>query len=659
MPTRAFLERKLRYLQPDIISQLYICSSCLSKRAFWTTASRAHYKNRSLDVYQRSHPLKRYIASVTSVTAVNVTRTIPKHNRRLHEELTVFENKAATFANVSQLQLALRGLESDDPTIRVAVVGLNGLRGAKRLVGAVLADPLNTERLWERHLKDEEPRDTRALLVRYGEEYDFEQRHPLLRTLSIPSAILERHRIEILIHGFGNRQNEGKVTTGIASQNLLVPTLETPSSASGRIATVTYPVHKALIYGEDIEGILGMPSVVYFGNTEELGVLVKGAVNVHWESIGSGDRPITLINLGQSEAAIASFRKTLDNSIDYEHKWLASNVSSISNFIISGTSPTDSNALKPALKSLILSILNDTSTAISNSKSDRLALTASSTVPDSTRIPLSQALTRWAEDAHTELRDQLSFAFSGTTWRKLAWWKLLWRVDDVGFIASDILQRSFLANAEKELIWIDGRIQQAGLYPASTVPNGLAMRPANTVPRIGTKPPALRLKDVLSASYGEQFQQLKFDKPNRHVQQIGLTRADLVLSVPTLQALAQKLLLQLLSTTFLTTTLSSLLYISLSTTSIYEAGAIGILGFVWSARRLQRMWESAREAWVERVREEGRRTLGTVQASYEGTLREGGIAVADQAAEEEEKIAEEAVARLRAILDSLYDNEKV
>ena len=402
-----------------------------------------------------------------------------------------------------------------------------------------------------------------------------------------------------------------------------------------------------------------MPSVVYSGNTEELGVLIKGAVNVCWESIGSGERPITLINLGQSEAAIASFRETLDNSIDYEHKWLASNVSSVSNFIISGTSSTDSSSLKPALRSLISSIAKDTSTAISDSKSDRLAFTAASTVPDSTRIPLSQALTRWAEGAHTELRDQLTFAFSGTTWRKLAWWKLLWRVDDVGFIASDILQRSFLANAEKELIWIDGRIQQAGLYPASTIPNGLAMRPASTVPKLGAKPPALKLGDVLSSSYSEQYQELKFDKPNRYVQQIGLTRVDLILSVPTLQALAQKLLLQSLSTTFLTTTLSSLLYISLSTTSIYEAGAIGILGLVWSARRLQRMWESAREAWVERVREEGRRTLGTVQASYEGNLREGGIALADQAAEEEEKIAEEAVARLRAILDSSYGNEKI
>ena len=422
---------------------------------------------------------------------------------------------------------------------------------------------------------------------------------------------------------------------------------------------MTYPVHKALVYGEDVEGILGMPLVVYSGNIEELGVLIKGAVNVHWESIASGDQPINLISLVQSEAAIASFRRTLDNSTDYEHKWLASNVSSIANFIISGTSSTDTNALNPALKSLISSILNDTSTAISTGKSERLAFETSSTIPDSTRMRLLQALTRWAEGAHSELRDQLYFAFTGTPWRKLAWWKLLWRVDDVGFIASDILQRSFLANAEKELIWIDGRIQQAGFYPASSVPNSLVMRPTKKVPTLGTNPPALRLIDVLSSSYEGGHQELNFDKSNRHVQHIGLARADLISSVPTLQALAQKLLLQSLSTTFFTITFSSLLYISLSTTSIYEAGAVGILGIVWSARRLQRMWESAREAWVERVREEGRRTLGTVQASYEGTLQQGGIGVADQAAEEEEKIAEEAVARLRAILDSSYDNKKV
>ncbi|MCJ1398842.1 hypothetical protein MMC11_002043 [Xylographa trunciseda] len=629
------------------------------RRALWTTASAAcKDKTPRPNGYQRPPPLKRHNSSVTPVIAVNATRTIPAQNWRLYEELTVLEKEAATFANLSQLQLALRGLESDDPKIRVAITGLNGLRVAKRLVRAVLADPLSSEQLWEKLLKDEEPKDTTALLVRFGEEYEYDQRHPLLRTLSIPSTILERHRLEILIHGLFAGQKEGRVTAEMASQDLLVPTLETPSSATGRVATVTYPVHKVLVCGEDIEGILGIPLVVYSGDNNELRALIKGVVNVPWGSIESGDRPINLVNLVQSEAAIASFRTTLNNSTEYEHKWLASNISSVTKFIISGTLPTDSKALKPALKSLISSILTDTSSAISSGKSERLDFTASSTVSDSIRTTLSQSLKRWAEGSHTELRDQLSIAFNSTAWHKLAWWKLLWRVDDVGFIASDILQRSFLAKAEKEVIWIDGRIQQAGLLPALSISSALGMDSANIEPKLGTMPPDLTLQDVLPSIHGMEYQELSFDSSSRHVQQIGLARAGLLLSIPTLQALAQKLLLQSVSTTFLTTTLSSLLYISLSTTSIYEAGAIGILGLVWSARRLQRTWESAREAWAERVREEGRRTLGAVQASYEKTLREGGIGVVDPVAEEEERIAQEAVARSRAILDGSYDNDK-
>jgi len=603
--------------------------------------------------------LKRHISSVSTVTAVNVTRTIPTRNQRLYEELTVLEKEAATFANLSQLQLALRGLESDDPIIRVAVIGLNGLRVAKRLVRTVLADPLNSEQDWERYLKDEASGDTRALLVRFGEEYEYDQRHPLLRTLSIPSTTLERHKLEILIHGFGTGQERSRVIAEIASQDLLVPILETPSSASGRVATVTYPVHKVLVCGEGIEGILGMPLAVYSEDNNELGALIKGTVNVPWKSIDTGNRHIELVNLVQSEEAVASFRESLNNSTEYEHKWLASNVSSVSDFIISGTSPTVSKAPKPALKSLISSLLNDTSSAISTSKAERLDLTATSTIPESIRTILSQALTRWAEGAHTELRDQLSYAFNGTAWRKLAWWKLLWRVDDVGFIASDILRCSFLAKAEKEVIWIDGRMQQAGLLPDLSISDGLGMDSANTVPKLGTTPPDLSLRDVLSSTDQKEYQELSFDNSSRHVQQIGLARADLLLSVPTLQALAQKFLLQSLSTTLLATTFSSLLYVSLSTTSIYEAGAIGVLGLVWSARRLQRTWESAREAWAERVREEGRTTLGTVQASYEKTLREGGIGVVDQAAEEEERIAIAAVAKARATLDSPYAKNKV
>jgi hypothetical protein len=49
------------------------------------------------------------------------------------------------------------------------------------------------------------------------------------------------------------------------------------------------------------------------------------------------------------------------------------------------------------------------------------------------------------------------------------------------------------------------------------------------------------------------------------------------------------------------------MYVSISTTSIYEAGAIAAFGFVYSMRRLQKKWETARGSGRARLgrREEG------------------------------------------------------
>lgn len=442
--------------------------------------------------------------------------------------------------------------------------------------------------------------------------------------------------------------------TDIDSQDLLVPAIDTPISASGRVSMISYPVHKALVYGEGVRGIMAMPLAASRASEEKNEFLIKGAVNAHWQSPDAQNPPeefITLINLTQAEAAIASFRASVNNSFDYEHKWLASNLPTLTDFLTAGTESTPHQPLKPALHSLISSILNKTTSAISLAHVNRLAAVASSAVPDTTRTELSEAITRWAEAAHIELRDALALAFASPAWRKTAWWKLLWRVDDVGYMAAQILQRSFLVEAEKEIIWIGGRMQEAGLLP--TIPEGPQKR---KIPyqMLGADPPAPRISDVLAPSADAEQDLYVIPNPPIHAsrpQQIGLARADLLASVSPFQAIAQTLLLQSLSTTILTSALSALMYVSISTTSIYEAGAIGTLGFVWSARRLQREWEKAREVWRGRVMEEGRKVLGAVEAECRDVVETGRREGVDRRVEEEEEsAATEAVDRVKEVL---------
>ncbi|MCJ1247978.1 hypothetical protein MMC30_005193 [Trapelia coarctata] len=662
MPTKAPSTRALRSLRSYLGFRPFICPSCRHNRPASTVAAAATTTTTRASTqwsnYSPKHlkPLRRRVASITPVTAVNVPRTIPAANLRLYEELTALEKKAATFVHLSQLQLALRGLESEDPIIRVAVLGLNGRRGARRLIRALLADPLGPEQPWEGELVGRYAEDGRALLIRYGKDYELDQRHPLLRTLSVPSTLLENNKIELLVYSIDSGLQNEASGMEIDSQDLLVPAIETPISASGRASMISYPVHKALVFGEGVQGILAMPRAAYLGGDENTDSMIKGAVNAGWqppEALGSPEESIALTNLPQAESAIASFRNSVNNSFDYEHKWLASNLPTLIDFLSAGTKPTPVQALKPALHGLISTILKETTSAVSLAHANRLAAVASSAVPDRTRTNLSEAITKWAEAAHIELRDGLALAFASPAWRKTAWWKLLWRVDDVGFMAAQILQRSFLIEAEKEIIWIGGRMQQAGLLSPLPEPQKRKM-PKQA---LGADPPAPHISDLLAPSASVEHDLYVLPKPiiqTSRPQQIALARADLLACISPLQALAQTLLLQSLSTTILTSALSALMYVSISTTSIYVAGVVGTLGFVWSARRLQREWERARGEWRGRVMEEGRRVLGATEGELRQVVVEGGRETGDRRVEEEEERgAGEAVEAVRECLEGL------
>src|SRR6187551_1361247 len=63
---------------------------------------------------QSSVRIKRNASHIAPVTIVNASQTIPLEYRELHEALKALSIFGATYSNASQLQLALRGLESTD-----------------------------------------------------------------------------------------------------------------------------------------------------------------------------------------------------------------------------------------------------------------------------------------------------------------------------------------------------------------------------------------------------------------------------------------------------------------------------------------------------------------------------------------------------------------
>lgn len=385
--------------------------------------------------------------------------------------------------------------------------------------------------------------------------------------------------------------------------------------------------------------------------------MVRGVVDAGWTDLQRGtiaEQTLIPINLSHAESAIDSFRKSLDMALDYEHAWFGSGLANVSTWLVEGVNVEPSN-LKPTLRRLIETVTNNAEEAILQEKRARTRLQASSTVSAFTRESLNRSLTRWAEVAHNELRDQLDYAFSGRNWKKLTWWKLLWRVDDVSFITADVLQQAWLVEAEKEMIWQSGRIEQAGLGdPAKLSPRQKPMaeleRPKSV---IGSHPPPLQISDVV-----EEYLRAKYPDadPSEGVkrpwpQEISHARSSLVrVTIPPLQADSQRLLFQTISTTVLTSSLSVLLYISISTISIYEAGAIAAIGFVYSLRRLQKQWSRGKGVWEEMVRETGRKVLRGAENKMRTMVREGGKRVVGESEDEDRRVARERIERVRKAL---------
>ncbi|KAL8709747.1 MAG: hypothetical protein Q9220_005533 [cf. Caloplaca sp. 1 TL-2023] len=637
----------------------YVCPSCLYNGSFVNGVKLKKPR------YRLPTSGRRAASIVTPVTAVNAKKEINPAFQDVYHAVNVFKKDAAVYSNLAQIQLALLGLESENAVTRIAVYGGDDKSKTRRLVKVLLADPLAPEAPWEKHLLNLDESDGRTLILRYAEQFDVDQRHPLVRTLSLPSRVLQNHKLEILIKAAG-----GKTEGDSGTHMYLSPGLETPASATGRFSTIIYPVHKALILARDGEEPQSKQRDVS-GFEEDM---IISVVDTPWNGLSAPQeplRPTKAINLEKAEEAIATIRQSLDNSFDYEHIWFDSGLPRISSWLTQGTESLPT-LLKPTIRRLIETVAADAERAIDNEEFNQLQIQASAVVSTATRTTLDTFLTNWAEAAHTELRDELDFAFTSRQWRKLAWWKLFWRVDDVTYIFSDVLQRSWLVDADRGIIYLAGRIEQAGLLPpsrASTPPtnDGLppmedpASNPYHTSPSsnsqpdpsnrpYGTVPPFPYLSDMISpndkdpvTSTTHSLSLSLFPIPS-----IAHHRQHLLTTIPPVTSLSQRLLLSALSTTILLSTFSILIFVSTISTTVLEAGAIAATGAVWALRKMQKKWEGAKDDWMGVVREEGRKALKGVEDGWRGTIREGGMGEGvDDGREEERRRARMAVEGLR------------
>lgn len=494
-------------------------------------------------------------------------------------------------------------------------------------------------------------------MCRYGETPNVDDRHPLIKTISTPSSILHKHKLEILIHSLG-------AAKGVAdSADLLVPSLATPSAA-GRTSQVEFPVHKALLYIESLNDLRFIRQSDE--TTKEIEIpIIQGLVDGSWSALqhnGSEHDGTVAINLGLGEVAVEIFRKSIERAMDFEHAWYDSGLPGVVSFVTEGTSASASE-LKPSVRRLISHIAETVDRAIHKEHDIQQATASSNTVSPSSREILNEAISIWAEKAHTSLRDDLTEAFYSKSWRKTKWYKLFWRVDEISFVTSDILSRAWLVDGEHELIWLSGRIYQSGLIgpPRLRPPPPRDSNPEDEYTILRGPPPVTleQMPEDKARPFEPDAEHPPTETLHPWHQDIGHGREALArTTIPPLQALSQKILLQTLSTVGLTSSLSALLYISISATSVYEAGAIAALGLVWSLRRMQRQWEGARRAWRDTIREEGRVVLRRAEESVRSIVRLGGYVQVDAIEEAQRQKAKVAVEKVRETLQHLEEGRK-
>lgn len=99
-------------------SSTFLCPSCRFRDAIYSL--RSQIKSRSGFQARRHPPQRRRASAIAQVTAINAHRELPPPFRELRDSLSSLQTEAAVYVNSSQLQLAVRGLESENAVTRVA-----------------------------------------------------------------------------------------------------------------------------------------------------------------------------------------------------------------------------------------------------------------------------------------------------------------------------------------------------------------------------------------------------------------------------------------------------------------------------------------------------------------------------------------------------------
>jgi len=655
MPPSVTLSTTTRFSR--ILDDLFYCPGCSAWRKRCATSK-----------LPKRAPGKRDASRLSSSTAVNATKAIPAPNKSLYDSLNEVKKNAYAQVNLSRLQLAIQSLETESPTTRVAILGLNISTTARRIVRLLLADALTAEQGWEKELLSESEDFSRGLLIRYGESPNpsLQQARQALPTLLIPASVLQRNNIEILVSSVNAPVERGRFANGrmTTSDAFLSPAVSTPTTASGRHTTINQPVHKSLLVAEDLNELVGVAQLLASAkfNSRSEAQMVDVLVNLEGAT-GRQIEQTMVVDAQKAEAGLNAIRSSLEKAITYEHNWLDSGMPVLSKWLTLA-SANGSVGLSVPVKNLITSLLDNASSSIEAQKREAARSAESNSITEHTRETLETAITNFSYLAHAELQSGLATAWSSRNWRKLVWYKLFWRVDDVSLILTDLISNAWLPRTEKAVYEISGRLLQAGIPPSGfEVPaqvKAMAVQESaaasrETIAVAGVTDVGTSTITPISTSGQDDIvrQQSRLDPPSLATAISTARQALMSRAITELTFSAQQIVLKTLTISGLSAGLSSLCFFSITIGSIYESATIVALGTAYALRKMQSDWQTQCKALEDGLLDGGRTVLRQTEERMRELVKDGGKVIEDDVEIRTRNEASEAVEKAKQALKKL------
>jgi hypothetical protein len=606
----------------SILRRSLLCPSCSILRL--DPASDAPRKRRCIARY----------ASTASSTAVNGRQVIPPQNEFLHEALTQVKNKASAHLNLSRLQLAIQGLESQRPTTRIAIIGLDVRDVARRIVRLLLADPLEDVQSWEKQIVEAE--DFQDVLLRHGRSSMGQSQRPAtMHTLYIPSSLLENLNLEILITSVNSEHGQ---SAEVPTEAFLSPAVGVPTAFDGRRVTVNQPVHHSLLVAQGFEELVASIELLAATRfeTKEDEEAVTLVANLAGSNAQSQTRVLTS-DIARAEKGLEAIRQSTSKATTYEHEWLGSGMPILTKWLEKDISEREH--VPPLIVTrLITSLLTSASRSIETNALALRQKSLQSALSVIERSRIETAIDDFSRAAHVELQSGLASAWSSRNWRKLSWYKLFWRVDDVGLIISDLVTNSWLPRTERAIYELSGRLIQLGvspmmpdlevpqlehstafepdatratiLDPAPPVLAAAASNVANEV-ALPMSRPVLTTNNAVRDGIEVKIQPVPIPVPI--TSSISSARTGYMRTqITDLTSTAQQLVFRTLSISGMSAGLSALTCVSELAPTLYEAGSLFAVGTVFALYRMQSGWQTATKALERGLFEEGRDVIRRV-----------------------------------------------